>query len=94
MWAADTNYRVTLPNEAVRRLAEEDNYSALLEADQVRSRFIRYCLQSLTYHSVQLVAGMKERGVFAGYEEAPILFRPTYVRRCHSRVSFFLLMIY
>lgn len=27
----------------------------------------------------QLVAGMQSRGVFGGYYEAPILFRPTYV---------------
>ncbi|ORY72560.1 SacI homology domain-domain-containing protein [Leucosporidium creatinivorum] len=59
VWAADTNYRISLPNEEVRRLAQEDDYAALLAADQ-------------------LGTVMRTRGVFAGYYEAPVLFRPTY----------------
>lgn len=35
IWAADTNYRISLPNEEVRRLAQEDDYATLLAADQV-----------------------------------------------------------
>lgn len=38
IWAADTNYRVSLPNEQARSLAESDAYAELLEADQVRLR--------------------------------------------------------
>ncbi|KAK4058577.1 Inositol-1,4,5-trisphosphate 5-phosphatase 1 [Microbotryomycetes sp. JL221] len=34
IWAADTNYRISLPNEEVRTLSEQDDYAALLEADQ------------------------------------------------------------
>lgn len=35
VWAADTNYRISLPNEEARRLAEEDNYARLFQEDQV-----------------------------------------------------------
>ena len=59
IWAADTNYRIALPNEDARRLAEQDDYASLLAADQ-------------------LGQVMRTRGVFAGYYEAPVLFRPTY----------------
>lgn len=59
VWAADTNYRISLPNEEVRGLAEADAYDELYEADQLN-------------HARQ------SRGVFKGYEEAAILFRPTY----------------
>ncbi|GAA5848524.1 hypothetical protein JCM8547_004539 [Rhodosporidiobolus lusitaniae] len=59
IWAADTNYRISLPNEEVRGLAEADAYGELYEADQLNW-------------------AMRNRGVFKGYEEAPIAFRPTY----------------
>ena len=59
VWAADTNYRISLPNEDARRLALEDDYATLYDSDQ-------------------LSHAMRTRGVFAGYAEAPILFRPTY----------------
>ncbi|GAA5957595.1 hypothetical protein JCM3765_001449 [Sporobolomyces pararoseus] len=59
VWAADTNYRINMSNEAARPLAENDDYEALFAADQ-------------------LSLAMKTRGVFKGYHEAPILFRPTY----------------
>ncbi|GAA6009081.1 hypothetical protein JCM10207_004086 [Rhodosporidiobolus poonsookiae] len=59
VWAADTNYRISLPNEEVRFLAEADDYATLYEADQ-------------------LANARRTRGVFPGYEEAAILFRPTY----------------
>ncbi|KAM0755638.1 hypothetical protein T439DRAFT_8341 [Meredithblackwellia eburnea MCA 4105] len=59
VWAADTNYRIQLPNDEVRRMAEEDNYARLFQDDQ-------------------LAFAMRTRNVFAGYYEAPILFRPTY----------------
>ncbi|KAK4053062.1 Inositol-1,4,5-trisphosphate 5-phosphatase 1 [Microbotryomycetes sp. JL201] len=60
IWAADTNYRISLANEDVRHLAEADDYATLLESDQ-------------------LLMSMRTRGVFSGYCEAPILFRPTYM---------------
>ncbi|GAA6037102.1 hypothetical protein JCM8097_008735 [Rhodosporidiobolus ruineniae] len=59
VWAADTNYRISLPNEEVRGLAEADAYAELYDADQLNH-------------------GMRNRGIFPGYEEAAILFRPTY----------------
>ncbi|GAA5885405.1 hypothetical protein JCM6882_009606 [Rhodosporidiobolus microsporus] len=59
VWAADTNYRISLPNEEVRGLAEADAYDELYEADQLN-------------------LARRTRGVFPGYEEAAILFRPTY----------------
>ncbi|KAM0792451.1 hypothetical protein ACM66B_005128 [Microbotryomycetes sp. NB124-2] len=59
IWAADTNYRISMTNDEVRALAEADDYASLLEADQ-------------------LSMSMRSRGVFSGYFEAPILFRPTY----------------
>lgn len=50
IWAADTNYRISLPNEEARRLAEQDDYASLLAADQVSdSRLPRR--HSLTCHS-------------------------------------------
>ncbi|GAA5910570.1 hypothetical protein JCM5296_002953 [Sporobolomyces johnsonii] len=59
VWAADTNYRISLPNDEVRSLAEEDDYASLYAADQLN-------------------LAMRTRGVFRGYQEAPLLFRPTY----------------
>ncbi|SCV69109.1 BQ2448_2129 [Microbotryum intermedium] len=35
VYAADTNYRISLPNDQVRSLAEADDYAPLLEADQL-----------------------------------------------------------
>ena len=35
VWAADTNYRIDMENEDVRRLATSDNFDSLLAADQV-----------------------------------------------------------
>ncbi|GAA5965786.1 hypothetical protein JCM21900_004989 [Sporobolomyces salmonicolor] len=59
VWAADTNYRISLPNDKVRSLAGEDDYASLYAADQLN-------------------LAMRTRGVFKGYQEAPLLFRPTY----------------
>lgn len=36
VWLADTNYRIYLDNGLVRSLASQDDYDALLAADQVR----------------------------------------------------------
>lgn len=35
IWLADTNYRIDLDNETVRRHAEKDEYDALVAQDQV-----------------------------------------------------------
>jgi hypothetical protein len=37
VWLADTNYRIDLENDAVRSLAQRDEFDALLAADQVRT---------------------------------------------------------
>ncbi|KAG2013815.1 phosphatidylinositol phosphate phosphatase [Coprinopsis cinerea AmutBmut pab1-1] len=59
IWLADTNYRIELDNYTVRTLAENDDFDALLAADQ-------------------LMHAMDTGQAFVGYEEGPILFRPTY----------------
>lgn len=35
IWASDTNYRISLPNEEVRSLAVADDYATLYASDQV-----------------------------------------------------------
>ncbi len=58
-WLGDFNYRINLPNEHARELAQSDDYDALYAQDQL--------------------ANAKDSGrAFAGYEEGPLLFRPTY----------------
>ncbi|KAJ3478633.1 hypothetical protein NLI96_g9624 [Meripilus lineatus] len=59
IWLADTNYRIDLDNETVRRHAEKDEYDALVAQDQLRDV-------------------MDARAAFSGYQEGPLLFRPTY----------------
>jgi hypothetical protein len=59
IWGADFNYRISMPNQDVRDLAESDRLDELLGSDQ-------------------LCQGMDAAEVFAGYEEGPITFRPTY----------------
>ncbi|GJN88599.1 hypothetical protein Rhopal_001565-T1 [Rhodotorula paludigena] len=59
VWAADTNYRISLSNDEARTLAEQDDYDQLYGADQ-------------------LAMVMRTRGVFKGYQEAPVVFAPTY----------------
>lgn len=39
VWLADTNYRIDLDNGLVRGLAAQDDYDALLAADQVRLQY-------------------------------------------------------
>ncbi|BGP30041.1 Inositol-1,4,5-trisphosphate 5-phosphatase 1 [Rhodotorula toruloides] len=58
-WCLDSNYRISLSNDEVRTLAEQDDYGALYAADQLN-------------------VAMRTRGIFQGYQEAPLLFRPTY----------------
>ena len=65
IWLADTNYRIDMENEVVRKLAETDELDALVAADQLKN-------------------AMDARLAFAGYEEGPLLFRPTYRYDLHS----------
>ena len=44
IWLADTNYRIDLENDRVRFLAGNDDYDALLAADQVSGEYIVYQL--------------------------------------------------
>lgn len=37
IWAADTNFRISLSNDEVRTAAEQDDYDTLYASDQVRS---------------------------------------------------------
>jgi hypothetical protein len=79
IWLADTNYRVDLENELVRSLAVTDQLNALLAADQVPYQYvhvIRRCPFIDLF--VQLKLAMDQEAAFVGYEEGPILFRPTY----------------
>lgn len=41
VWAADTNYRISLSNDEARTLAEQDDYDQLYAADQVRPLTMR-----------------------------------------------------
>lgn len=82
VWAADTNYRIDLTNEEARPLAEADDYETLFASDQVSSppghRREETNLITVIDRCAQLSLAMRTRGVFKGYHEAPILFRPTY----------------
>jgi hypothetical protein len=73
---ADTNYRIDLDNATVRSLAETDELDALFAADQVRTQT---CLNTIVAKSwFQLRQAMDTSAAFAGYQEGPLLFRPTY----------------
>jgi hypothetical protein len=88
VWAADTNYRINMTNDEARPLAENDDYETLFAADQVSISSTLKATSMLKVSSVcQLSLAMKTRGVFKGYHEAPILFRPTY--KLVSRSSFY-----
>jgi len=41
VWFADTNYRVDLENDTVRRLAENDELDELVASDQASHRALR-----------------------------------------------------
>jgi len=59
IWLADTNYRVDLTNENIRRMVDADELDVLVAADQLKNV-------------------MDSQLVFAGYDEGPLTFRPTY----------------
>ena len=55
VWLADTNYRIDLDNSLVRALAAQEDYDALLAADQVRFQHQHprpiqlVCLETLSF---------------------------------------------
>jgi len=68
-----------MTNDEARTFAEQDDYDSLFAADQVsssRSGIIQ--IGADCYVTLQLSLAMRSRGVFKGYHEAPIVFRPTY----------------
>jgi hypothetical protein len=59
----------------VRSLAEHDDFPPLLQSDQVGYSFV---FSRSSNNLIQLRNVMQSRSAFAGYEEGPLLFRPTY----------------
>ena len=79
VWIADTNYRVDLDNDTARYLAENDGLDALVASDQASRRALRPLSDtSLTSSIMKLKNAMDSGAAFVGYEEGPLLFRPTY----------------
>jgi synaptojanin len=80
VWLADTNYRIDLDNHIVRSCADTDQLDILLAADQVCPIDGCMVLPNLitSVCCTKLREAIDSRSVFAGYEEGPILFRPTY----------------
>lgn len=76
IWAADANYRIDLDNDAVRRFALADELDSLLARDQVRQTFFK--TENTITNYLQLKQAMDNGSTFQGYEEGPVLFRPTY----------------
>ena len=74
------NYRIDGENEVIRPLAESDQLDALVALDQVNdSPKVLIMKRSLDRRvSSQLRSAMDSRQAFSGYEEGPLLFRPTY----------------
>lgn len=75
---ADTNYRLDLDNTTVREFAEADDFDALVAADQVSSVDICFKIYGLSEGKRQLRMTIDSGAAFVGYEEGPLLFRPTY----------------
>lgn len=78
IWTADTNYRVELDNEIVRHLAENDELDALVASDQVRRPVLHFPNLPLISPLEKLKNAMDAGVAFVGYDEGPLLFRPTY----------------
>jgi hypothetical protein len=55
-----------------------DDFDSLLAADQVGPLFSAFIDESLTTYPLQLKQAIDSRVAFVGYEEGPLLFRPTY----------------
>ena len=67
-----------MDNPTVRSLAEHDDFDPLVAADQVSLHsFITY-MNHINLYYLQLRQAMDAKAAFAGYEEGPLLFRPTY----------------
>ena len=76
IWLADTNYRIDLANETVRSLATESNHDPLVGSDQVGFSSFLEDARLRTY--IQLRLAIENGDAFAGYDEGPLLFPPTY----------------
>lgn len=77
IWLADTNYRIDLENETVRAFAQAEDFDSLLSADQVSEHGLLSCsaYDDLVFQLKQM---MDARIAFVGYDEGPLLFKPTY----------------
>jgi hypothetical protein len=75
IWLADTNYRIDLPNENVRALATERDYDPLVGSDQVGTAALWEMPRTTR---IQLRLAIETGEAFAGYDEGPLLFPPTY----------------
>lgn len=78
VWIADTNYRVELDNDIVRCLAEDDDLDALVASDQASRAFYSLSDLHLIASFIKLKNAIDAGAAFVGYEEGPLLFRPTY----------------
>ena len=78
VWIADTNYRVDLDNDTARYLAENDGLDALVASDQASRAPLTLSDARLTSSLMKLKNAMDSGVAFVGYEEGPLLFRPTY----------------
>ena len=78
VWLADTNYRINLDNATVRSLAEHDDFDPLVAADQVSLLHLVPVGSVFSHNPSQLRQAMDDGAAFTGYEEGPLLFRPTY----------------
>jgi len=84
LYFGDLNYRIQLPNDQVRHMANVDDYAGLIEGDQV-CHFANAPLLTTSHANdcayglvIQLTKCMKQEIIFAGYKEGPLVFRPTY----------------
>jgi hypothetical protein len=77
IWLADTNYRIDLDNETVRALVAAGDLQTLLLSDQVCQRYVGLPLRPNQVIK-QLKQAMASGVAFTEYDEAPILFDPTY----------------
>lgn len=83
VWASDTNYRISLPNEDIRRLVDEDDFGSLIAADQV-SRSLRLPSESLTV--VVASDGDEDETCFRRICRGTAIV-PTYVQVSLSRID-------
>lgn len=78
-WIGDLNYRINLPDEAVRQRIERAQWHDMLAADQVRAaRAPRVDSLQLKPSRAQLRQQMKAALAFGEWHEGDPLFAPTY----------------